>query len=291
MIVGDDSIGKAVAHFKPDLVHFHWLSTPWWPYLDELRRHDFDVPVTIRGHSFDFDLPTARELLRLPCVKRLWLFPHYASLVSDPKVVPLTACYDPEIYFPDGGGVMPRQVLRVGAGMPSKGLEGFVEVAKLCPTRKFVLVVTRSFPPDDWFADHLVHVRPENLEVHVNLQREEVLALMLKSSLLVTGHGVHNQFSMPVAIAEAMACGLTIMAPNVPAARLYAGNAGVFYDDEETLRGSFEGQTSLVEKVLSWDDHKWVVAYRRSLELAPRYSADRVLPEIRDFWLGLNCSS
>ncbi len=271
------TVESAIERFEPDLIQVHWMLVVTWLYLDEIEK--IQIPITVRGHSFDFTRKRAEQLAVLDSIRRIWLFPHFAAEVLHPKVRPLTCCYEGAIYTP-GTPRRPGQVLRVAAGIPRKGIEEFIEIARACPGIKFVLAMTRALAPDDAYPERIIASAPTNVEVRLNLQREELRSLMQESSIYLRGNGSRHAFGMPVSIAEALGCGLLVVAPDVPVARSYIGDAGRFYN-------SVPEAVDIVKEALAWPDAAWQSARSASLARAELYRTDRVLPTILDQWRAL----
>jgi glycosyltransferase involved in cell wall biosynthesis len=289
--VGQQPIKDIAKLLKPDIIHFHWLSMPSpmvaWDYLAEIP--ELNVPVTIRGHSFDFNRDTVRKLAAQPNVRQIWLFPHFAAEVFHPKIAPLTSCFDNSLYYPNPAPTSAtHQVFRTGAGLPGKGIEGFIAAARKCPDMKFVLAITRSLPPDDIFPDVIGRNMPDNIEYHISIQREKVIELMRASSVFFAGYGHHNQFAMSVSIVEALACGLLVIAPDVPAARSYIKDAGLFYDATDTpgakYHGSIDDAVRLLKSTLTWPETTWDLSRKKAAAVAALYTTDNVLPAVLRKW-------
>ena len=131
---------EALARFKPDRVHTHWLMSAKI-IVDAVEAAG--LPLTIRGHSFEFTPEDVALLESRPCVKKIWLFPHFVLPGMSKKVVPLPVCFDERRYRPRGPW-NPRKVFRASAGIEGKGLEELMDVASACLDHEFVIAVTRA---------------------------------------------------------------------------------------------------------------------------------------------------
>jgi hypothetical protein len=133
-------LAEAIAAVGPDLIHIH--------YLIVARRHLHElppeIPVTIRGHSFDWNAGLAKELGAQLSVKRLYLFPHFvAAMGGHPKAFALPVAYDPALH-PPAVCKDRKLVVRLAAGLPTKGLDDVLAVANRCPEFRFILGISRA---------------------------------------------------------------------------------------------------------------------------------------------------
>lgn len=264
------TLAEAVAAFKPDLVHAHWLGVGMRSarVLDTL-----DVPLTVRGHSLEFSPDLARRVASRPSVSCVWLYPHFVDLVGSVKVAPLTCCYDERRFYPSVHSI-PRSVIRMGPARPGKGIDEFLEIARRCPSVPFTLVIaSRDQEP---LAVDLSH--PANVMVLFNLQYDEMARVTREASICLRGHDPNSHsYGMPVSIAESMACGAHVIARKDPAAESYIGDAGTLYD-------SVDGAVNAIQKALAWPEEIWWQARERSVARAQRFRSDVVLPEILAEW-------
>jgi glycosyltransferase involved in cell wall biosynthesis len=270
-IMKGENVGRAIERFKPDIAHGHWAVSLDDRGLQALARHG--VPTTVRGHAFEVAPGTMRPLLAAEAVKRIWVFPHFVADYPSPKVAPLTCCYDNTIYTP-GSPARRRRVLRVMAGLASKRVEAFADIARLCPGIDFTLVMTRAHDPG--YPEKIQRTAPPNLDVRVNLAREAVRDLMLDSSIYLVTEPSHR-FGMPVSIAEAMGSGMWPLLPNVPSAADYIGDAGRCFS-------TVEEAAALVREAVTWPIERWADVHAAAVAQAQRFRADAVLPPVLEEW-------
>jgi hypothetical protein len=278
------TLGSAVQAFCPDIVHFHWLTEAHERYRAEVRA-GIGKPMTVRGHSFDFSVDRARDLTMCPDIRVLWLFPHQArqcvGLAHLHKISALSVAFS-DRYFPISVSPRTRGVMRARAGVPGKGLRQWCEIAADSPEKEFTLYATRGMPgpASDRFESELHQMATCNMVVYRNASHPEIYKAMSGHRIyLVTAP--HHAFGMSVGIAEAMASGLIVVAPDSPEYRSYIGPTGVYFapgkgaealDQAWSLSAIDRGETTLTDKVKRW---------------AYRYHADAVLPKILGYWRSL----
>jgi hypothetical protein len=270
-IMMGENLGRAIERFRPDIVHGHWAVALNDRGLQALVRHD--IPATVRGHAFEVAPGTMRPLLACPAIKRIWIFPHFVADYPDPRVAPLTSCYDDAIHTP-GSPTRRRRVLRVMAGLAAKRVEAFADIARLCPGVDFTLVMTRAHDPG--YPDKIQRTAPPNLDVRVNAARETVRDLMHDSSIYLVTEPSHR-FGMPVSIAEAMGSGMWPLLPDVPSAADYIGDAG-------RLFSTIEEAAALVCEAVAWPAERWAAVHAAAVAQAARFRTDAVLPTVLDEW-------
>ena len=273
------SLQEGLRRFRPDIVHVEWLFGVTWLHEQELSR-DIGVPVTVRGHSFDFAPERALRVASLPAVERVFLFPHFARVVEHAKVRSLTSCF-PDLFRP-GKPDRPPFVLRAMAGVPHKNLETWLEIAALCPEVRFLLVLTRALPPDADYPERIRSQSSKNVHIRLNVPREGMVDIMRRASIYFTT-GASHPVGMPVSIAEALASGQWILAPDVPGMREYIGAAGRTYRDSREA-------AELIREAWSFPEDRWTEIRTLAAEQAERFRADWVLGELLREWQGLVAS-
>jgi glycosyltransferase involved in cell wall biosynthesis len=272
-------IRKAIRAFKPAVVHAHPMFIAEM-VADEVERSG--LPLTARGHvgfggQEKEDLKAIRGFASRGVVSRIWAFPHVAADIAHPKLTALPACYASEFFLP-GKPSESRYVLRIGTCLPGKGWEEFLEVARHCPKIPFVAALA---VPNKAYADELVAVAPKNLRVHRDLQREACVKLMQGAWVYLRGHDPKShRYGMPISIAEALGCGLPVIARSEPEAHDYIGGSGQFYD-------TVEGAAQLVQGTIAWSRSEWSRARVAALQDATRYTADANLPQVLAHWRDL----
>lgn len=273
------TLDAAIESARPDLLQMHWLSTVD-RYRDDAARTG--LPITVRGHGFEFSTELAASLERDPLVKAIYVFPHLAAQCPAglSKVRALNVSFDSRRYRPSHEKDT-RLVVRAGAALPSKDLGCFLQVARQCPEHRFVLALVACHNQQD-FVDK---IRNENhelgspAEVRVNLPPGEIDQLMARAGIYLHTHGTDTTFGMPMTIAESMATGALVLARRCPAFQAYLESAGACYDDAEHA-------AALVRDTLCWHPDRWRELQIRAINRAYAHFADSmVLPAILHDWV------
>ena len=273
------SLQGAIENVQPELVHVHWLNKGK-NYRDVIRRAG--LPMTVRGHSFEFGSRTVHKLAKDAAVASIYLFPHFAKqLAQHPKIHPMTSAFNTEFFFPAEKNR--RLVVRTGAGKPTKGLESFFEIARRCPDQQFVLVLGR-LPNLDGYVEQLLEKNRQlgsPVTVKINLSNEDAAALVREAGIYLHTYGDDEPFGMPISIAESLAMGCVTLVRDLPGAAEYLAGAGQLY------RSAAEA-AQFIQQTLTWSDVDWQTAQTRAIESAKEHLADEVVyrPLLND-WLML----
>lgn len=267
----------AIATFKPDILHVH--------YLMFAKRYDRDIgdkvaiPMTVRGHSFDFTTVLTAEAVALPRVQKVYLFPHLARKVPNEKVVALPVAYDPNLHKPCDQK-RDTLVLRLAAGKKGKGLEEFFRVARLCPELEFVLGVADVIGYETYFhtlATHNIGL-PRPVKLLRDVPLEKAAALTAQAGIyLDTSDPRAHEFGMPISIAEALATGATVLIRDSMPAREYAGDAAFYYVNADEA-------AQIVKMVSEWSPEIRLRQRERALMQAQLYRSDVILPRLVHDW-------
>jgi hypothetical protein len=240
---------EAVEEFRPQVLHTHWIHLI--KQAGKLSRKT-GIPFTARAHSFDSIWPDETGFDRLPLLRR-FRFPSHirraVSLINDDLCLGILAfpfarprlekagirgdkvidCW-PVVNFqrfhdpsPNGEAIM-----NVGACIPKKKMEDFVELATRAPALQFNLYALgyqvnalREFARE--------RNSPVNFIPAVEL--EEMPAEYKKHRWLVYTAGKDGRVGWPMSIAEAQAAGVGVCMANIrPDLRDYVGPAGFLYD-------------------------------------------------------------
>lgn len=268
----EGKLSEAESDFKPDFVHFHWLTFAAENIVD------VKSPVTIRGHSFDYDVKRINKLCGMEQVKGIFLFPHQAETVSHPKIVPLKVGYD-SIRYSLELNKNRRQVVRCCAARPMKGLFDFLSIAKLCPDFEFNLCVAEVAGADKFIPKLNEFLKKENspAKIRVSVQPPEMTQLMRTSGIHVHSIDLPQSVGMCISVAEGMACGnYTITRDTVPLTQMIAGVGDTYNTVAEAAK--------LVNATKSWDDKKWRDMADSTALQALQFADFNVFPAIIQKW-------
>jgi len=246
---------ERIRSFKPQVLHTHWLNMA--PVMQRIASKT-GVPYTVRGHSFD-TLGTDERLSRVDALIK-WLkgrpnfrgfapeqvvrhlnapeclgvltYPfararlEHAGVAADKihdcfPVIAFDRFYDPS---PNGDGV-----INMGACIPKKRMEDFVDLGEMVRERPFRLY-SIGYQTKAIVAYNERKDRP--IEILSTVEPNRMPAEYKRHQWLVyTGSKNYNTVGWPMAVAEAQAAGLGVCVPNLrPDLRQYVGDSGFLYD-------------------------------------------------------------
>ena len=237
------AIREAIEEFNPDVLHSHWLHSV--KILGKLARQ-MNIPFTVRAHSFDsiwqedkstFDfLPLIRSF-RLPSRIR-----RAVSLINDDLCLGILAfpfararleragirsekivdCY-PVVNYRRFHNVSPNgeAIMNVGACIPKKKMEDFIELGTLAPKLQFNLYAL-GYNVEQLRQFSINKASPVNFISPIEL--EDMPSEYKKHRWLVYTAAVNGRVGWPMAIAEAQAAGVGVCMANIrPDLREYVG--------------------------------------------------------------------
>jgi hypothetical protein len=250
------AVKEIIQDFRPDVLHSHWLHSV--KMLGRLSRQT-GVPFTVRAHSFDSIWPEPYSLAgRMPFlgafrnpshIRRAFdlingemclgvlAFPFARSRLERAGICPdkLVDCY-PVVNYPlfhneEANG---NDVMNVGACIPKKNMEDFLDLALAAPDLRFNLYAL------DYHVDELREkAKTRNCPVHFNppLELEEMPAAYKKHRWLVYTAARQGNVGWPLSLAEAQASGVGVCMANIrDDLRDYIGPAGFLYDTLDDVR-------------------------------------------------------
>lgn len=285
-MAGDDvpivggTLEAALRDFAPHVLHTHWLT---WGVAHRTTAAAAGVPLTVRGHGFEFEPALVDALLADPNVAGVYLFPHQArGWRGAERVHAVPAAFDPRRYHPRGAKNA-RLVVRCAAALRTKDLSGFLRIAQRCPSHRFVLAVSRAAHVEGVVEELDAENRSlgSPVDLRVDLQHDEVAALLAEAGIYLHTHGLREPYGQPQSIAEAMASGCVVLARACPESDEYVGDAGRLWATEDQA-------LALLAETARWDDARWAAARLRAVDRAFARHVDRIaLGPLLDDWLRL----
>jgi glycosyltransferase involved in cell wall biosynthesis len=269
-------INEALVAAKPDVVHCHYL-----PVAEAYSRSiPQKIPITVRGHSFDWAPESLRKVAAIDAIRRIYLFPHFADQVRGvAKVRILPVAFNPR---PRHDIKKDRRlVLRLAAGLPTKGLPDFFEVAeRLADDFKFILGVSRAGGNED-YPDKLLEMSKKMgglVDVRVDVMPDEAWDLYRSASIyLDTSDPKGHPFGMPISIVEAWSQGMLVLARRDPASIKFVGGEAYCYKTPAEA-------AALVAETLSWTEPRWAAEATSARHRAQPFVDEVVLPPLLEDW-------
>ena len=227
---------EIIEEFRPQVLHGHYLHMA--KLLAELGER-YRIPFTIRTHSFDslrdwhhrprLGFPEVRAVRSDACAGIL-AFPFVRPLMESvgipaSKIIDCYPVINYQRFFdrsPNG-----EAVLNVGACIPKKRVEDFVDLGKL--VTKTLNVYAIGYDHKSLSAYNEANGSP--VTVHRAVEPQEMPAVYKAHGWLVyTACPKLKNVGWPMAVAEAQAAGLGVCFPAIrPDVREYVGDAGFLY--------------------------------------------------------------
>jgi hypothetical protein len=218
-------VEKALEEFAPDVLFLYWL--PW--ALEQLEQLEaMGLPFAVRAHSFDYDPAGAARLVGHPNCVGVWAFPDHAAAI--PGAFTLPPLFTSVDQMPEPA-THRDLVMSVSAGLPKKDWDLLLEA--FCglegTERRIVLAHTKGFEhlPED-VARRAAGCADPPL-VRADLPRREVFVLLAGAAALVYTLDPGQTFGMPMSVVEGLCAGASVILPDRPEAREFAGPHGRFY--------------------------------------------------------------
>ncbi len=221
---------QAVAEHEPDLVLLHWAGVGH-KYRELLR--ELGVPYAVRGHSFANEAEQSRLLVDDPQCIGVWCFPQHVS--EHEKLHPLPVVFTSHHRMPPPAPVRDL-VLSTSAGLPKKDFPLLLEaLAPLTDVERRVVVgTTADF--EHVITDIVLALRAydEPPLVQANLTRDDVFALLARTSALVYTLAPGSGFGMPMSVVEGMTAGACVILPAfVPARDVFGPDVRTYETAED----------------------------------------------------------
>jgi hypothetical protein len=235
-------IREDITEFRPHVLHTHWLTQV--PTLAYFAGYFRDVPsqglipITVRAHSFDVlgsdgaHVRRAAPIINSELCLGVLTFPFTRGLFAAAGVreEKIHDCFPVVNYrrFRDRSPNRPG-VMNVGACLPKKQMQDFLDLAARVPNKEFDLYAM-GYKVDQMHRLNEAAGRP--VRVVPPVEPEEMPTEYKRHDWLVyTAATSDNTVGWPIAVAEAQAAGLGVCVPNLrPDLRDYVGPAGFLYD-------------------------------------------------------------
>lgn len=277
----NEPISACIDRVRPDIVHTHYLDLATRLAPEIASR---GVPYTVRMHGCEYRPELLNRMAADPAFAHIFIFPHYAEDV-DPanraKVSILPTMYNPEFYGLGLRRTDPKLVVRAVAGSARKNIPYFLETAASCPGYRFVLVMGDAYPFNRPPIDDIAALNARMghpVEIRVNLDWPAMADLMRRAAIYMYTPPNHPA-GMSISVAESMACGCLVLAPDIRGMRAYLGESGgrVYRTPAEAAE--------IVRSTASWNESEWSEFGRRaSAHAARHYSMSVVAPRLVAGW-------
>jgi hypothetical protein len=237
-----EAIREVMDEFRPHVLHSHWLQQTrelgyFAGYFAEAARRG-DTPFTLRAHSFDVlgdggrQIRESAPLLNSDLCLGVLSFPFTRPLlekggIRGEKIVDCFPVVNFQRFFdpsPNGEAVM-----NVGACLPKKRMQDFLELAATVPGHDFNLYALGYRSRE---IDRLNARMGSPVNIIPPVEPEEMPREYKKHRWLVyTACPKLKTVGWPLAVAEAQAAGVGVCIANIrPDLKEYVGGAGFLYD-------------------------------------------------------------
>jgi len=249
LVINDSGqIDNAIRMFKPQVLHTHWAIS--MPFIYNLAKK-FDIPFTVRAHSFDAMFSQVTSLLQWRKIEKevisksvkddlclgVIAFPFTrpyleANGAQPDKVIDCFPCIDFNRFYdrsPNGDAIM-----NVGACLPKKRMEDFIELGLRCPDKEF------NLSPVSYEVANIVQKNKamgSPIRIHSPVEPSLMPAQYKKHQWLVYTADKHiNAVGWPLSVVEAQASGVGVLLPDLrPDIKDYIGDSGYIYQSMEEV--------------------------------------------------------
>lgn len=265
---------NAIAAVRPDIVHVHHMTTAEY-YMHSLPARR----TTVRAHSFDWSVQRVAYLSGCPPVAAIFGFPHLARQAS--FVIPLPVAYNEELVTRRLDKDR-RQVVRLGACLPTKRLTDFIEVGnRMQGEADFTLGMCLGIGQEE-YVDKLVKCNRESgghVRILVNMPHAEAIALTRTAGIyMATSDERAHEFGMPISIAEAQGSGSIVLA------RSSGAGAAEYIGKGKFLYSSVAEAVYLIQGILRMPNEAWEAESNDAYANSARFRSAVVLPRLIEEW-------
>lgn len=268
-------IAQLARRFQPDVAHLHWMQ--WGKdVLDHL--HSLNLPITVRAHT-DTTLERLTMYCNHPAVKRVYLYPGQAEYFGfrHEKLAQRPIGVDKPV------ADVPRQrnlVLRA-ASTNQRAQTFLIDVAERLPEFNFRLALGNCHHVSA--EANVAEIRRrvadplENLRIDWHVSKAGMAKLFNRAGIYLFTFPEGRAAKMPLSIAQALAAGCYVLAPNQPALARMLGNAGGLYD-------SLDHACQLIAATREWDDNHWCSVERQARTQAEPMLSHNAYDDLVPYW-------
>lgn len=285
IVIHDGSLHDAIHTVRPDVIHVHWLS---YALVQKNALANSGIPVTIRLHGFDSYPEHIAAMLANPWLRMIYGFPmHVRQTPPNPRLKAIPTAFQSELFRPTREKNR-RLVVRAGAGLQSKDIPFFFELAKRLPDFRFVICLVTCNLNEHYIAElkELAANSGSPVEIRIDVPRIEMARLMSEAGIYLhtinlPGTTHSTPVGMPISVAEAMATGAYVLVRQIDELVDYIGDAGDGYVD-------IDHAVKLISATRHWTDEMWDKVFLRSVERAFGSHADEIaLRPMFEDWVDL----
>jgi glycosyltransferase involved in cell wall biosynthesis len=269
------NVVEYLRRWKPQAIHSHYMKM--LPLAFKFASL-FNIPFTVRAHSFDvldgYLATLDKQIFQSEHLKGILCFPPFADNLMRAgmpasKIVPANPVIDVRKFF-TGKAADAQAVMNVGAALPKKNMDEYIELSKLMPETVFRLyglgydTATLKAKNAQWGGrvEFVPPVEPEHMPAQY--QRHRWLVYTASKSMATVG--------WPMAIAEAQASGLGVAMQNIrPDLRDYCGPSVIMFDHVSELVGVVDNPPS--------DEH-----LEKGFQNSRRFDFQNQMPMLTALW-------
>ena len=246
-------------------VHIHWLS------IASKYHMLINKPITIKLHGFEFDINTLKDLINNKNIIFIFIYKHtYDYIIKNynintDKLIISKVSFNPKIHYPlCNDNKIPNSILRVGAGLPTKNIEMFIELANEMIDFKFTLCIIKCSYREECIDTFLSMNKKlgDKCTILINVDREEIGNIMRQSTIyLHTTSQIDINYGQPVSIIEAMACGNYIIAQKSLGTSDYIPDYNAIFENKAECK-------SKILETLKYTEIDWINIRNKNIEYA-----------------------
>jgi glycosyltransferase involved in cell wall biosynthesis len=275
-----EPISQLIAEVKPDVLHLHWMS---WSEstLDVATRHG--LPITVRAHT-DTTLERLQMYCAHPAVKRVYLYPMVKERFGfeHPKIAVCPIGVEaPQPYQPANRD---RKLVLRAASTNARNQLMFIELAKALPDYHFRLMMSHCYhqtaPTNLAAIRQALAVPLENCRVDMNVSKIGMAQAYNRAGIYCFTFPEGKVANMPLSVAQALAAGCYVIAPNQPTLKAMIGPAGAVFNN-------FDEAVALIKATETWSDQRWSEVEALAKTQATPMLSHHAYADLVPFWQSL----